>query len=216
VGNEIMEYIDNECGGELSALINNAGCVRSFYMTTEDGYETQFAVNHLAGFLLTYVLIPCLIKGNGRVLMTSSASHKMMKMRWKDVMFKKRYSPLMAYKQSKLANMLFAYGLNERFGKHGVRAYGIDPGLVRTDIGLKNTAGIVRLVWKFRRKSGVSPKIPAETYAFVCGRPEAPEGLYYYLGGEAKYSRQVCKQNADRLWALSEQLCGIKFREEAV
>jgi NAD(P)-dependent dehydrogenase (short-subunit alcohol dehydrogenase family) len=213
-GAEIKNYLERNFDGELSALINNAGCVRSFYMITEDGYETQFAVNHLAGFLITSVLMPCLEKGRGRVLMTSSASHKMMKMRWNDVMFKKRYNPLLAYKQSKLANMLFAYGLNERFGKRGVRAYGIDPGLVRTDIGLKNTGGLVRLVWKLRQKSGVSPDIPADTYAFVCESPEPPDGLYYFRRERAKYSAEVTKQNADRLWALSEQLCGIKFGEE--
>ena len=50
-------------GGALHALINNAGCVRSWYMTTEEGYEQQFALNHLAGYLLTHALLPCLQKG---------------------------------------------------------------------------------------------------------------------------------------------------------
>jgi len=213
VGNEIREYIEKKCDGKLHALINNAGCVRSYYTTTEDGYETAFAVNHLAGFMLTHILMPSLLACNGRILMTSSGSHKMMKMRWKDVMFKRGYNPLMVYKQSKLCNMLFAYGLNERFGKLGVAAYGIDPGLVRTDIGLKNTSGIVKTVWRLRQKHGVPPEIPARTYAFVCNEPQPPKGLYYYLCREEKYSRQVNKRNSDRLWELSEQLCGVKFGE---
>jgi len=120
VCNEIREYIDAKCDGQLHGLINNAGCVRSYYMTTEDGYEQQFAVNHLAGFLITYYLMEYLIKCKGRVLLTSSASHKWTKMRWNDIMFKQGYNPLLVYKQSKLANLLFAFGLNDRFGNRGI------------------------------------------------------------------------------------------------
>ncbi|MGI6778889.1 MAG: SDR family NAD(P)-dependent oxidoreductase [Acetivibrionales bacterium] len=214
VGNEIKDYIEEKCHGKLYSLINNAGCVRSYYMTTEDGYEQQFALNHLAGFLLTFILMPYLINSCGRILITSSASHKMMKMHWKDIMFKHRYNPLLVYKQSKLANMLFAYGLNDRFADCGISAYGIDPGLVRTDIGLKNTNGIVRLVWRLRQRSGVSPEVPAKTYSFICNGTKPPKGLYYRFSNEEPYSMQVNKQNADRLWALSEQLCGISFRKE--
>lgn len=215
-GSEIREYIEDNCNGELFALINNAGCVRSYYMTTEDGYEQQFAVNHLAGFLLTYILMPCLAGNNGIVLITSSASHKMMKMHWNDIMFKKRYNPLLVYKQSKLANMLFVYGLNDRFSDYGIRAYGIDPGLVRTDIGFKETNGIVRLVWRLRQKSGISPQVPAKTYSFLCNGNSPQTGLYYRSSKEERYSRYVNKENADRLWTLSEQLCDIKFRKENI
>jgi len=209
VGNEIRSYIDEKCDGQLYGLINNAGCVRGYYMTTEDGYEYQFAVNHLAGFLLTNLLIDYLIQSQGRILITSSASHKGMKMRWKDMMFKRGYNPLLVYKQSKLANMLFAYGLNDRFADRGISAYGVDPGLVKTDIGLKNTGLLVKLVWKFRQKKGVTADVPAKIYAFLLNQAEPLKGLYYSKSGEAAYSRQVNKENADRLWALSEQLCGM-------
>lgn len=57
VSNEIKKYIEAKCNGQLYGLISNAGCVRSYYMTTEDGLEQQFAVNHLAGFLLIYYLL---------------------------------------------------------------------------------------------------------------------------------------------------------------
>lgn len=211
LGSEIKEYIEDKCYGRLDALINNAGCVRSYYTTTEDGYETVFAVNHLAAFLLTCILMPCLINAGGGVLMTSSASHKKMRVRWKDVMFRRGYNPLLVYKQSKLCNLLFAYGLNERYGKLGVRAYGIDPGLVKTDIGLKNTGGIVKLVWKLRQRKGVMPEIPAETYTYVLSDSKPQDSLYYYNCCERKCSGQVNKQNADRLWKLSSRLCGAEF-----
>ena len=213
VADEIVAYLNESCSGELFALINNAGCVRSWHTTTEEGYEQQFALNHLAGFLLTYRLLPYLLKAQGRVLMTSSGSHRHMKMRWNDLMFRRGYHPLLAYKQSKLCNVLFAKGLNDRFAWQGLRAYAVDPGLVCTEIGCKNTGGLVDFVWKRRSKHGVSPEIPAKTYAYLCRTDPAPEGLYYYLSKEAPFSREVNWENAARLFRLSEQLCGIQYDE---
>lgn len=205
---EIKAALEEHSHGELYGLINNAGCARSWYMTTEDGFEQQFALNHLAGFLLTHELLPFLQKAKGRVIMTSSESHKGIKVHWHDVMLSRRYNPLTAYKQSKLCNLLFAKGLNDRYGKTGVRAYGVDPGLVKTDIGDK-AAGIVKAVWSLRKRPGVSPTVPAKTYAFLCNSEQQPQGLYYYLSEEKNYSKQVTTENAERLFRLSEQLCGI-------
>jgi NAD(P)-dependent dehydrogenase (short-subunit alcohol dehydrogenase family) len=214
LADSLADFLTTECGGELYALINNAGCVRSWYTTTEEGYEQQFALNYLAGFLLTYKLLSFLIKAHGRIIMTGSESHKGIRIRWNDVMLRNGYNPLTAYKQSKLCCILFAKGLNDRFASRGIRAYTVDPGLVNTDIGNKSTGGIVNFIWELRKKHGVSPEIPAKTYAFICTQPTAPEGLYYYLCRENTISRQVTSENADKLFDLSEQLCGIRYREE--
>ncbi len=208
----LTDYIISSCGGQLFALINNAGCARGRYMTTEDGYEQQFALNYLAGFLLTYRLLPLLRAANGRVIMTGSQSHKGSRVHWNDVMLSRHYNPLTAYKQSKLCSTLFAKGLNDRFAKLGVHAYVVDPGLVRTDIGNKDAGGLVNLVWSLRKLGGISPEIPARTYACLCETQDAPSGLYYYLCRERAYSRKVTRENADRLFALSEQLCGISYK----
>jgi len=213
VADEILSYLDGNCNGELHALINNAGCVRSWYMTTEEGYEQQFALNHLAGFLLTYKLLPALKKARGRVIMTGSQSHKGIRIHWNDVMLRRRYNPLTAYKQSKLCNILFAKGLNDRYASAGIRAYVVDPGLVNTDIGNKETGALVNFIWSLRKRHGVSPEIPAKTYAFLCEQEPTPEGLYYYLCKEKSYSRQVTAENANRLFGLSERLCGIHYGE---
>ena len=207
---ELAVYLTEHCAGELYALINNAGCVKSWYTTTEEGYEQQFALNYLAGFLLTHKLLPFLQKANGRVIMTGSKSHKGIKVHWDDVMLRKGYHPLTAYKQSKLCNTLFAQGLKDRYAALGVQAYVVDPGLVKTDIGNKQTGGLVNFIWSLRKKQGVSPEIPAKTYAFLCNQDPAPQGLYYYLCRGKKYSKQVTTENADKLFALSAQLCGIK------
>lgn len=209
IGAEIRELLGKN--GGLYALVNNAGCVRSWYMTTDEGYEQQFALNHLAAFLLTRELLPNLLKARGRVLITSSGSHMRMKMRWNDIMFQKRYSPLFAYKQSKLCNLLFAYGLNMRYGDRGLCAHGIDPGLVRTNIGNKNTSRIIDLFWRLRRTGGVAPEIPARIYVEFCASREPKAGLYHGIEGEKRYSREVTEENADRLFELSERLCSITY-----
>jgi len=214
VADEIMLYLNKKCNGELYALINNAGCVRSWYMTTEEGYEQQFALNHLAGFLLTYKLLPALKKAHGRVIITGSESHKGIKINWNNIMLYRRYNPLTAYKQSKLCNILFAKGLNDRYASAGIRAYVVDPGLVNTDIGNKETGGLVNFIWTLRKKHGVPPSVPARTYAFLCEQKVKPEGLYYYLCEEKKHSRQVTSENADRLFELSERLCDIHYGKE--
>ena len=214
VADEISAYLDRHCAGRLYALINNAGGVRSWYETTPEGFELQFALNHLAGVLLTYRLMPYLIKTGGRIISTGSESHKHMKIHWQDIMYQKRYSCLMAYKQSKLCNILFAAEINRRYNETGVRAYVVDPGLVCTDIGSKQTSGIVNRFWSMRKRKGVLPNIPAETYAYLCDAQPMPKGLYYHLCNEKPHSRYADNaQEAKRLFELSEKLCGITYGE---
>lgn len=210
VADEIAAYLKSS-NNELYGLINNAGCVRSWYTTSDEGYEQQFSLNHLAGFLLTYRLLPFIIKAKGRIIMTGSQSHKGIRMHWNDVMLRKRYNPLTAYKQSKLCNILFAKGLNDRLTNTGIMAYVVDPGLVKTDIGNKQTGGIVNLVWLMRKKHGVSPEVPAKTYEFLLDKHPASPGLYYCSCKEKGYSRQVTSENADKLFVLSQKLCGISY-----
>jgi NAD(P)-dependent dehydrogenase (short-subunit alcohol dehydrogenase family) len=210
LGEAIQGALDAEYEGKLDALVNNAGCVRSYYTTTEDGVETVFAVNHLAAFLLTRQLMPALLAARGRVLVTSSQSHRGTKIRWEDVMLTGGYRPLFAYKQSKLCNLLFAFAFNRRFAAQGVRCYGVDPGLVNTGIGEKNTSGIVQLFWRLRRKSGITAETAAKTYAFLLTADD-PRALYYGQSQPRRCSRQVNGENAARLWALSETLCGCTF-----
>jgi NAD(P)-dependent dehydrogenase (short-subunit alcohol dehydrogenase family) len=213
VCDDVSTYLEQHCEGKLFALINNAGCARSWYTTTEEGYEQLFALNHLAGFLTTYRLLPYLINASGRVIMTGSRSHKYMRIHWNDIMFQKRYHPLLAYKQSKLCNILFAKALNERFSRRGLHAYTVDPGLVRTEIGCKDTSGLVSLVWNRRKRRGVSPDIPAKTYVYLCKQEPAPEGLYYHLCKPERYGAQADRENAERLFHLSENLCGVCYDE---
>lgn len=211
VADLLCGYIEKNCEGKLYALINNAGCVRSRYTTTQEGYEQQFALNYLAGFLLTFRLLKFLVRAGGRVIMTGSRSHRGIGVHWKDIMLKDGYNPLTAYKQSKLCGYLFAKALNDRYSQCGLRAYAVDPGLVRTDIGNKQTGTLVNLIWLMRKRHGAEPEVPAETYGFVCEEVSPPAGLCYRDSRECGCGRQVTSKNADALFELSEKLCGIRY-----
>lgn len=212
IADSLIRYLDESCSGRLDILINNAGGIRNYYATTKEGYEQQFALNHLAGFLLTFRLMPHLMRGEGKILFTGSESHKRTVIRWNDIMFSRgRYSCLYAYKQSKLCNMLFALELNRRFNQSGIRAYVVDPGLVNTDIGNKQTSGLVDRFWALRKRFGDSPEYVAQTYVFLCGNN--PDGMYYRQTQLRKMStRAADPADARRLFELSERLCNIRFQ----
>ena len=209
VADKIKDKLKTDGGNKLHTLILNAGCAQNRYATTEDGIERQFALNYLSGFLLIQKLLPQLTNAHGRVIITGSRSHKGIKIHWDDLMLTRGYHPLVAYKQSKLCCLLLAKGFNDRYGGTGLRAYVADPGLVKTDIGTK-AGGLTRFVWKFRKPFGVLPEIPANTYVWLCRQDPFPDGFCYHNCKRITYSREVTTENADRLFRLSERLCGME------
>jgi len=211
LASEIITFLDTECDGKLDVLINNAGGVRNSYQPTADGIEYQFALNHLSGFLLSYLLLSKL--ENGIILFTGSFSHRNMKIHWKDVMFKRNYFIFTAYRQSKLANLMTAKAFNENFSHLNIRSYVVDPGLVKTQIANKHTSWLVRFVWTWRSKKGIDSSIPAKTYIHLMkNRPI--EGLNYKDCNIHPYNPEVDKPiEYKRLFELSQKLCNIKFKE---
>jgi NAD(P)-dependent dehydrogenase (short-subunit alcohol dehydrogenase family) len=198
----------------LDGLINNAGTFTYRISLTLEGFEMQWAVNHLAPFLLTHELLPLLRAAPaGRVVTVSSGSHYHTRLRWNDLQLKHGYNCLLAYKQSKLANVLFAAELNRRLGINSVlRAFAADPGLVFTDLGLKGNPTLVGWIWGLRRRSGVTPEQSARGVVFLAVEPSiqnSPE--IYWKDGRPKAPNPYAlnKGSARRLWDLSEQMCGI-------
>ena len=211
----VAELIKASGRNSLEVLMHVAGTVSSWHVNTSEAYELQFAVNHLAPFLLTNELLPLLRRSeDARVLAVSSESHYRTRIRWKDIMMHRHYSCLTAYKQSKLCNALFIFELARR--EDSISAYAIDPGLVSTDIGLKGTKGIERFVWKLRQKSGDPPETPAMYMVNIATMPRyvKKSGLYWKDGGEKKASR-VARDEAEakKLWDYSLKLCGIPCPE---
>lgn len=197
----------------LDALVNNAGTFASYYINTPEGFELQFAVNHLAPFLLTHELMPALLTApEGRVATVSSNSHYGTRMNWNDLFLRKHYNCLRAYKQSKLANVLFSYELNRRMRNTSVKAFVADPGLVRTEIGLKRSTGIAKMVWSIRMKGGVAPEVPAKTITYLVTDPGVMKNNALYYKDCAPQQPSRYSQNSEmakKLWAISEKLCGI-------
>ena len=119
-----------ETGRPLHILANNAGIMGGDLVRDARGYETQFATNHLGHFQLTRALLPALRAANGaRVVNVSSRGHLISDIRWDDPHFETgEYDGMVAYGQSKTANVLFAVELDRRWAADGIRGYALHPG----------------------------------------------------------------------------------------
>ena len=199
----------------LDGLINNAGTFTYRMSITSEGFETQWAVNHLAPFLLTHELLPLLQAAEAsRVVTVSSGSHYNTRLKWSDLQLRKGYNGLMAYKQTKLATVLFTAELNRRLGSQStVKAFAADPGLVFTEMGFKGNPRLVRWVWSLRRRSGVMPQESARGVVWLVTEPSIQKSPnLYWKDSHPKPPNPygLDEDAARRLWDLSERQCGIQ------
>jgi NAD(P)-dependent dehydrogenase (short-subunit alcohol dehydrogenase family) len=200
--------------GRLEALVNNAGAFTYWLTLTPEGFETQWAVNHLAPFLLTNELLPVLRAAPAaRVVTVSSGSHYSARLNWEDIQLRRRYNGLQAYGQTKLANVLFTLELNARQGgASSLRAFAADPGLVKTDIGFKGTPALVRWIWKIRRSGGITAEESARGVVFLATEAaiqDSPEIYWRHSQPRQASRRALDREAAARLWQISSQMCGI-------
>jgi NAD(P)-dependent dehydrogenase (short-subunit alcohol dehydrogenase family) len=120
-------------GRPLHILVNNAGIMGGPLVRDARGYESQFATNHLGHFQLTLGLLPALRAAHGaRVVNVTSGGHRLSDIRWDDPHFTTGYDGMLAYGQSKTANVLFAVELDRRWAEDGIRGYAVHPGIVIT------------------------------------------------------------------------------------
>ena len=198
----------------LDLLVNNAGMVNDHKVLTSEAIERTFAVNHLAPFLLTHLLLPQLsAQAGARVLTVSSNSHYNTWFHPKIAKNPPLFIIFWAYKVSKLSNVLFTAEFNRRRKEYHPRAFAVDPGLVNTDIGLKGTGSLASRVWKGRQKIGDHPEKPVKTLLHLAGElteNEIPK-VYWKDCLPKKPSRAAFNQDlARRLWDESCNLCAIK------
>ncbi len=207
----------------LHMLIGNAGVMACPLTRTAEGWELQFATNHLGHFLLGNLLAPALVAGApSRLVSVSSAGHRFSPVVFDDIHFERRaYDPWSAYGQSKTANVLYAVELDRRLAHHGVRAFGLHPGGIRTELGRHLTPDVMAQLMQRRKARGPSgapifKTIPegAATQMWAATAPELDGrgGLYLedcQIGAAEAWA--VDLQAAARLWAVSEKTLGETF-----
>ena len=220
----------------IDVIVNCAGIYTAKRTLTSEGLETQFAVNHLAPFLLTSRLLSSM-SPDSRIATVSSASHYYGYIRWRNPSLAGCYFGLWAYEQSKLANVLFSYELVRRLEKGGLIAgsalvqdrqgqereikptvFVVDPGLVNTAMGQKHSKGIAGLFWSLRRKRGTNPAQPAAGIAALVSSAETAgrTGLYWRDAVPLPSSRRSYDAAAaERLWELSEAMIEKALRGRA-
>ncbi len=202
-------------GRPLHVLLNNAGVITLRRETTVDGYERIFAVNHLAHFLLTNLLLARLRESApARVVTVASAAHGFSGggLDWDDLQSERgRFRPMRVYGRSKLANILFTRELARRLEGTGVVCHCFHPGFVGSSFGANNgwLAGwLMALARPFAR----SPERGADTAVFLCSSPEAAIGTgRYWIDRREREPKAVARDEAAarRLWEVSERLVGL-------
>ena len=196
----------------IDVLINNAGAINPARSLTVDGLETTFAVNHLAGFLLSNLLLDQLRASTApRIINVSSHAHKVGNMHFDDLGLEKNFNPMKAYAQSKLANILFTYELVRRLNGKNSGINAVHPGTVNTNFG-KNLSGIGGIIFKSFAFLMRSPEHGAETMIWLATAPELTgvSGKYFFDKKEVRSSRISYDTSiARRLWDISKQLTGI-------
>ncbi|HQA29497.1 MAG TPA: SDR family NAD(P)-dependent oxidoreductase [Brevefilum fermentans] len=197
----------------LDVLINNAGLYLEHKRFNDKKIEMTFAVNHLAAFVLTNQLLPWIKRApHGRVITISSYAHKTVPINLKRISNPWLYIGLIAYKRSKLCNILFTSELNRRC--QDIEAFAVDPGLVNTGIASKSEPGISSLVWRFHRRSGTDTNVPIDTLLFLSdvAISDLSNGSYYRDCAPQTPSRAARREDLAReLWELSCQLTGIDW-----
>jgi retinol dehydrogenase 12 len=198
----------------LHVLLNNAGVVQLSRSETRDGIETTFAVNHLAYFLLTNLLLARIRdSAPARIVNVASDAHRMGgPLDFDDLGAAKRYSGMGVYGRSKLANVLFTRELARRLEGSGVTVNALHPGAVRTGLGQNNDAPILKLITTLVRPFFRSPERGAETSIWACSAPELEgvTGRYFGDRRETKpHANALDDEAARRLWDASEKLVGM-------
>jgi retinol dehydrogenase 14 len=195
----------------IDLLVNNAGVVSKSRELTEDGRERTIAVNHLAPFLLTNLLLPRLRQSApARVVTTSSDAHYRGRIRLDDLDGERRWSSWGAYCDSKLANVLFTRGLAAREDVGEVVAHCLHPGVIRTRL-FRGTRAPVRAGFAAASLFFSAPETGAETIVHLCTDAEAGAmtGLYWSGSLAATPSERALDDDlVDGLWSRSAELTG--------
>ncbi|UCH11797.1 MAG: SDR family oxidoreductase [Fidelibacterota bacterium] len=195
---------------QLHVLVNNAGLAKHDRVLTEDGYETTLAVNHLAPFLLTHLLLNVLkTSAPARIVNVSSMMHQWGTIHFDDLMGEQHYNMHSAYSQSKLASVLFTCELARQLDGTGVTANCVHPGTVRTDMFREYTGFMGLMTNHLWRPFMKSPDKGAATslYLATSSKLDGITGKYFANCREKRPSRSSRNKDlARQLWEVSQEL----------
>jgi len=202
-------------GRPLHVLINNAGLGNTKRLMTEDGIEMVFAVNHLAYFLLTTLLLDRIRESApARIVNVASEAHRFGTINFDDLDSERRYSTLGPYGQSKLANILFSYELSRRLAGTGVTVNCLHPGGIASGLWTNN-GPLAQFFMKAGKLFLKTPEQGAQTTIYLASSPdvEGITGKYYSNCKEKTSNRESYNPDvARRLWDISEQMTGLNPR----
>ncbi|QRV16539.1 SDR family oxidoreductase [Haloterrigena salifodinae] len=227
----IRSFADRLDGEDLDVLINNAGVMAIPRSETEDGFETQFGVNHLGHFALTGLLLENLgldEANDSRIVTVSSGVHESGAIDFDDLQGEASYNKWDAYAQSKLANVLFAYELERRLLTTDANAKSnvVHPGYANTRLQFRGPEQSGSRVRKAAMKVmntvlAQSAEMGALPTLYAATAPEAEGGAYYGPGGfknmrgtperQASSDRSYDEETARRLWDVSSELTGVTY-----
>jgi NAD(P)-dependent dehydrogenase (short-subunit alcohol dehydrogenase family) len=193
----------------IDVLLNNAGVFPPNLRLTEDGFEEQIGVNHLGHFLLTNLLLERLVaSAPARVVTVSSMMHAGGAIDFASFRAPAKYNSFGAYRQSKLANILFANELARRTATRGVTSNSLHPGGVATEIA--RDANVFMRVGM--RLVGASPEKGARTSVLLASAPELERTTGKYFVSQREKATDPAAQDAamaQRLWDESAKLVGL-------
>lgn len=198
---------------QLHVLVNNVGGFWAHQHITADGLERTFALNHLAPFLLTRLLLERLVaSAPARIVTVSSGAHSTGTIDFEDLMGERKYSGQTAYNQSKLANVMFTYELARRLKGTGVTATVLHPGMTNTSFSAEDPARAFAPLVKVARPFMKTPDRGADTSVYLASSPVV-EGVtgQYFSDCKRKKSNKASYATlaATRLWRVSTELVGL-------
>jgi NAD(P)-dependent dehydrogenase (short-subunit alcohol dehydrogenase family) len=195
----------------IDVLINNAGALFNKRRETEDGLEMTFALNHMAYFVVTNLLLGKL-KAGARIVTVASNAHRGARLDFDDLQTRRGYVGFPVYSKSKLCNILFNRELAHRIAGSGVTANCLHPGFVATRFG-DDSGGLMRTVLKVAKPIGaISPEEGAKTIIYLASSPQAENvsGEYFHECKPATPTAEARNdQDAKRLWEISGQIAGL-------
>ena len=196
----------------LDVLVNNAGATFGRRLETVDGLEMTLALNHLAPFLLTNLLLDLLRRNApARVVTVASGAHQRSALDFDDLQNRRGYSGFRVYGQSKLCNLYFTYELARRLEGSGVTANALHPGFVATSFG-RREGGLMGLLMPIAHRFAISPEEGARTIVYLAASPqvEGVSGRYFFQERPiASSAESYDAEAARRLWEASARLTGL-------